>query len=117
MTTEATTTETTTAEESAPRRAERPIKYTCDVQLSGEERLAKGLELTKALAEYDELDILRAETAKDFRDRLGGIDQRIKTLRGEFESGRERREADCVEERDYDRQVIVVRRGRKKGGG
>lgn len=79
-------------------------------KLSPDERLAKATAWATVLNERDAVEDELADIKTSARERLKKIDERATKLRQDFETGTEERAVRCTEDKDFGRNIVLVRR-------
>jgi len=75
-------------------------------KLTPEERAAVGMRLCDTLTKRDEVEDEKKATAKEYADKLGGLDAEIVALKKTFEAGVETREIEVVDVTDYNAKKV-----------
>lgn len=78
------------------------------VELTEDERRAKGDELARAVGERADVDVARKEAAASFKEQLEIVDDRISLLSEELRSGSEQRDVEVREEFDRSRYSVNI---------
>lgn len=73
-----------------------------EVELSDQEKIDKGLELVDKLIEIHEVEVEAKETAKDYKNRIGGLLEDKEKIARVIHEGKENRFLESVKERDDD---------------
>jgi cell fate (sporulation/competence/biofilm development) regulator YmcA (YheA/YmcA/DUF963 family) len=89
---------------------DRTFRKMLRVKLTHEERLAKGSALVHAMAEIDALADELSEIKKSHGARKKKVEERIDKLRTDVEHGSEERSVVCEEVRDFQRNIVLIRR-------
>ena len=79
-------------------------------KLTDAERLQKGQAFNSVLDELDELDAELADIKDSYKRRAKGIKERGAALRKDFATGEEDRPVKCIQEPDFRRNIMLVRR-------
>lgn len=88
------------------RKTMKNIVRSLKVELTGDERRAKGEELARRMEEYDAVEASAKVASKAAKEKLEGIRERSKGLAREVREGAEMRPTDCHEVADYRNNVV-----------
>lgn len=92
----------------APR--QKKVTLELPVKLTPEEYERNAEKLAAKIAEKDSLVLKKKSAVKDFTDRIMILSREQETLRKAAETHAEERMVDCVEETDFGKNKIVIRR-------
>lgn len=87
-----------------------PFLKKLPVKLTEEERLQKADECASKLVEVRDLELEKAEQAKDMKAKISRAKLRVAELKDEIRTRTEIRDVECAESRDDSTQCIVTRR-------
>lgn len=86
----------------------REVQHECSVALSKDEVIERASELANLLAEHSEKDEEFKEEAKQTRTELKELHERIDELGEVVRTKKEKREVNCYEIPDYEKEVVEV---------